>query len=518
MAYDTVVVGSGSAGGILAGRLSEDADRSVLLLEAGHDYPDLSELPDSVKWGIGRRRQKPIPQADHLWNFVARFTETSGPRIVPRGKVIGGSSARNAQIYLRGTPEDYDMWAHAGNDEWSYQNLLPYMRLIETDPDFGGDFHGTDGPMYVRRFKEVDRTDDQRAFYQSARDLGYPDCPDHNDPDATGVGPTPFNNIDGVRISTHMTYIDPARERPNLDVRGDCLVHRVVFSNGRAVGVEYESDGEMVSVEASEVILSAGAVGSPHLLMASGVGPAGHLATVGVPVVHDVPGVGQNLRDHPQVWMQWSTQPDFEQSLDSPAMQFTLRYTATGSHLRNDMLVHPLSYAQLDPYRVTSKRYDRPGVQMVPGLYLAVSAGSMKLRDPDPRIQPYLDYNMLSDPFDLSRLREAVRVCLEMAEHDLYRPIIDERITPTDDEIASDDAMDAWMRREVRTSHHISGTAKMGPSSDPMAVVDQYGGVHGIDGLRVVDASIVPDCPRVNTNVTALVIGERMADLIRQEK
>ncbi len=518
MGYDTVIVGSGSAGGILAGRLSEDAERSVLLVDAGHDYPDLNDLPDSVKWGIGRRRQKPGPQGDHLWNLVAKFTDTSGPRIVPRGKVIGGSSARNAQIFLRGTPEDYDMWAEVGNDEWSYQKLLPYLRILETDPDFQGDFHGTDGPMYVRRFQEPDRTDDQRAFYQSARDLGFPDCPDHNSPDATGVGPTPFNNIDGVRIGTHMAYIDPARDRPNLDVMGDCLVHRVLFSGDRAVGVEYESDGEMVKVEADEVILSAGAVGSPHLLMASGVGPADHLDEVGVPVVHDVPGVGQNLRDHPQVWLQWTTKPDFEQSLDSPSMQFTLRYTATGSHLRNDMLIHPLSYAQLDPYRVSSKLDQHPGVQMVPGLYLAVSSGEMRLRDPDTRIQPYLDYNHLDNPFDASRLREAVRVCLEMAEHELYKPIIEERITPTDEEIATDDAMDQWMRRYVRTSHHISCTAKMGPSSDPMAVVDQYGRVHGLEGLRVVDASIMPDCTRVNTNVTTLAIGERMADLIRQGK
>ena len=244
-----------------------------------------------------------------------------------------------------GVPQDYDAWASAGNDQWSFQRLLPFFRKLEADADFGGDFHGTDGPIPVRRFKPDEWHADQRAFYDACRNAGHPDCPDHNDPDSTGVGPTPLNNPGGIRWNTSMGYLDQARHRPNLTIRGDCLVHRVLFREHRAVGVRAEGDGEQFDAYGGEVVLSGGTIGSPHILMLSGVGPGDHLRALRIPVVLDAQSVGQNLRDHPQVHLLWQTEDDFDQDRYAARCQLYLRYTAQGSDLWNDMLIHPSSYA-----------------------------------------------------------------------------------------------------------------------------------------------------------------------------
>ena len=518
MAYSYIIVGAGSAGAVLAARLTENPDTSVLLIEAGPDYPTLDDLPSDVKWGYGHGvTAKEYLTSDHRWHFVARASERGMPMIVPRGKTTGGSSAVNAQIFLRGVPEDYDDWARqfgeGGNDEWGFENLLPYFRKVETDTDFSDDFHGVDGPIIVRRYRSEEILADQTAWYEACREYGFADCPDHNDPDSTGVGPCPFNNPNRIRWSTALGYLNPARERSNLTIMPDALARRIVFDGNRAVGVEVEVDGEARTVLGDEIILSAGAIGSPHLLMLSGVGPAGHLTEFGVPIVSDSPGVGQNLRDHPQVQLVWRTVPGFELDKAGPGIQFVLRYTATGSSLRNDMLIHPISRAS------ESKIYtdwDREpiGIGMIAAIYLAEAAGEMRLRDTNPRIQPYLDYNLLSTQLDLDRMRESVHICVDIAKQGPLAELIEELVDPTDTDLESDDALDDWMLRNVRTSHHISGTCKMGPSSDRMAVVDQYARVFGVEGLRVADASIMPDCIRANTNATSIMIGERVADFI----
>lgn len=513
MKYDYIVIGAGSAGAIIATRLSEDPTKSVLLLEAGSDYSDFDKMPEEVRYNYSISNIL-IGESDHNWQFVGKASSKGGEMSVPRGKVTGGSSAINAQIFLRGESDDYDTWASMGNDEWSYQKVLPFFRKLENDQDFSDDYHGNEGPIYAKRPQREAWSPAQVAFYNACRDAGYPDVPDHNNPDSTGVGPMPRNDLDGVRVSTAMGYLGMSRHRLNLTIKPNCYVHRILFEGKKAVGVELESGGETFQVRAEEIILSAGAVSSPQLLMLSGIGPASHLREFGIDVLHDLPGVGQNLRDHPSLYIAWKTKPDFQ--LDRMARAgLSLRYTAEGSNLRNDMMIIMLSYAteRIDRGAVSTTPL---GIAMIAHLYLALAAGELRLQSKDPKVQPFLDYRMLDHPFDIQRMKEEVSICIKIAEHPDFQDIVQERTYPTDEELASDESLEDWMLRTVTTGHHISCTCKMGPSTDPMAVVDQFGKVHGLEGLRIADASIMPDCIRANTNVPTMMIGERIAEFLSE--
>ena len=516
MKYDTIIVGAGSAGSIVATRLTEDPSRSVLLLEAGPDYPDFEQLPEELKFGYATATDIMVSD-EHNWQFIGRTTDKAEPMMVPRGKVTGGSSAINGQMFLRGVPEDYDAWASMGNDQWGFQDLLPYFRKLETDNDFSDDFHGTEGPIIARRFKREEWLPAQTAFYNACKAAGYSESEDLNNPDSTGVSPTPYNNPKGIRISTALGYLDMSRHRLNLTIRANCTTNRIIFKGKRAVSVEVESGGENFLAEAEEIILCGGAVGSPQLLLLSGVGPADHLRSLDIPMVHDLPGVGQNLRDHPIVYLTWRTKPDFPLDGFAPRGQLCLRYTALGSDLRNDMIIIMSNYATERVNR-GGDRMEPLGIRMIVALYLAKGAGELKLQSRDPGVQPFLDYNYLQEEFDRQRLREGVHIALKLGEHKDFQDIVVERTEPLDSDLESDDALDDWLMREATTGQHISGTCKMGPASDPLAVVDQHGRVHGMEGLRIVDASVMPDCIRANTNVTTMMIGERISDFIKNRE
>ncbi|MEC9321354.1 MAG: GMC oxidoreductase, partial [Chloroflexota bacterium] len=377
-----------------------------------------------------------------------------------------------------------------------------------TDLDFGGDFHGKSGPILVHRHPLDSLTDDQLAFHQACKYLGFPENPDHNLPDATGVGPYPLNNPGGVRFSTAVGYLGQSRHRLNLTIKANCTTKRIVFRRNIAVGVEVESGGEVFLAEGKEVVLCAGAIASPHLLMISGIGHSNQLEKNGIPVTYNAPAVGKNLRDHPTVHTMWKPSLSFNIPNQSVGPQkVALRYRAEGSPYENDMIM------------VMRYNHDIGNVGALVisiGIYLAESIGEMRLQSSNISVQPYLNYDMLSTESDLRRMREGVRLADKLATSPQFSSYTDGRVEPDQKTLDNDKVLDQWMLKNVTTMHHISGTCKMGPSNDAGAVVDQFGKVYGVTGLRVADVSIVPDCPRANTNIAAMTIGERVADFIKQ--
>ena len=505
MKYDIIVVGAGSGGAAVAARLSEDPSRSVLLLEAGPDYPDIDTLPFDLKFNHGTGTDLAVG-GEHDWQYTGNATAEAPPMPVPRGKVTGGTSAINGSVFLRGLPEDFDDWASWGNEEWSHDKVFPYFNKVETDTDYSGDFHGSDGPVIVRRFMRDELMAEQIALYDACLDAGFPDSLDHNLPDSTGVGPSPHNNPDLIRWSTSIAYLSEARPRLNLTIRANCTAQNLIFDGHRTTGVVVESLGETFTVSGDEIILSAGTISSAQLLMVSGIGPATHLTEFGIPILVDSPGVGQNLRDHATVHQKWRAKESLPMPVgDQGPQNVALRYTAEGSSLRNDML--------------TMIRWKSPEqiVMMSAGLYMARSSGELRLTSKDVSVHPFLDYNYLDHRSDIERLRAGVLLNIRLSQHQSFGPILGPLLDPAVGDITTDNALDAWIRRNVTTMHHITGTLKMGPDSDKLAVVDQYCRVKGVNGLRVADASVMPDCVRANTNATVIMIGERVADFIKYD-
>jgi predicted dehydrogenase (TIGR03970 family) len=522
MKYDVVIVGGGAAGCVLASRLAADTETSVLLLEAGPDYADPNNLPDEIKFGHTRFAE--APDSQHNWALRGTITEEQGQIHVAQGRVIGGGSSINGQAMQRGFPEDFDSWAALGNSEWSYEKVLPYFRKSERDLDIQDNYcHGSDGPMPVRRRQDGPQPTIQQAFSAACEQAGFGTTTDTNGLYPAGIGVSPSNNIGGVRMSTAMTHLNPMRHHLNLTVRGGVFVRKILVDSGRAVGVEAESGGTVFRVEADRVVLSAGGIRSPHLLMLSGIGPEDHLRQFGIPVVCHLPGVGQNLWNHLSAQVTFKVKDGVSLDAGVDAAHFCLHYTAEGSATVNDMVLRSTTVVDERAERVPGVRTkyltgDVPpdrAARITCTLGLPDGSGYVRLASADPGVQPSFNYCYLQHPNDARRVRDGVRFAAKLLESDVYRDVADYRILPTDEVLADDDALDLWIRQTVGTARHVSGTCKMGPDTEPMAVVDQYCRVKGIGGLWVADASIMPRIPRSGgSHATVIMIGERVVDWV----
>jgi choline dehydrogenase len=522
MKYDVVIVGGGAAGSVLAGRLAANAQTSVLVLEAGPDYPDPANVPDEIKFGHTRFAE--APDSQHNWALRGTITEEQGEIHVAQGKVIGGGSSINGQAMQRGFPEDFDSWAALGNDEWSYDKVVPYFRKSERDLDIQDNYcHGADGPMPVRRRQTGDWPVIQQAFHTACVQAGFATTNDTNGLHPAGLGVSPSNNIGGVRMSTAMTHLAPVRNHLNLTVRGGVFVRRIVIEDGKVVGVEAESGGRLFRVDADRVVLSAGAIRTPHLLMLSGVGAEDHLRQFGIPTVFHSPGVGQNLWNHLSAQVTVKVKDGISLATNRDAAHFSLHYTAEGSRASNDMVLRTSPMIDPRQERVPGVRTKYLNGTVPPEQVARISctlglpdgAGYVRLASADPTVQPSFNYRYLQHPNDIRRVRDGVRLAIRLLESDAFKDVTDYRIHPTDAVLAEDDALDLWIRQTVGSARHVSGTCKMGPDNDAMAVVDQYCRVKGIRGLFIGDASVMPRIPRSGgAHATVIMIAERVVDWI----
>ena len=512
MEYDDIIVGGGSAGAVLAARLSEDPARRVLLLEAGPDYATLESTPADLQdgWRMSLRA--------HDWELTAQAVPG---RVIPypRGRVIGGSSAVNATIALRGVPADYDQWAALGNDEWSWAKVLPHFRRLEDDPEGDGELHGRGGPVAIRRWRPDELIPTQRAFFEVCRRLGFAEVTDHNHPQATGIGPFPQNRQGRLRLSTAIGYLLPARHRPNLTIWPHRLVNRVLFAGDRAVGVDVGAAGAPEQVRGRRITLAAGAIGSPAILLRSGIGPEALLDGLGIEPVADLPGVGAGLIDHPVTRLLLVPKPG---SCDpqSPLAQVVVRYTAPGSGEFNDM--QQVMFSHVDVAGIGGQQaVAAAGTPLAIGLPVALerphARGRLLLASTDPRTQPVIQLNFAADPEDLRRLVAGVRLAWQIAHQPEIARHIHHVALLSEETMSSDDALAAYVRATVSTQFHPCGTARMGPADDAMAVVDQHCRLRAVQNLRVVDASVMPAIPRANINLTCIMIGEHISEWMRHE-
>jgi choline dehydrogenase len=497
---ETIVVGAGSAGAVIAARGTEGGRREVLLLEAGPDYPDPDGLPADLRDGTRNSMRS------HDWGQLHR-PRPSWPLLwwFPRGRVVGGSSAVNTCIALRGDPADYDEWAAMGLSDWSWEACLPAFLRLENDLDFRNGWHSQDGPVPIRRASPDELGPWQVAFLEACDELGYPRCDDSNDPTTSGASPHAMNVVDGVRMSAARCYLTPdARRRPNLEIRPHTLVRRVLTRDRRVVGVEVETHGRVHTIASRRVILSAGATSTPGILLRSGIGSRARVERLGVDLVREVPAVAARMLDHPGAAIFLRSRAPVHNP-GKPFIQTVLRYASSARAPRNDIFMQPGSVVPL-PFTTL------PLVSLMISLGKPRGEGTIEFTSPNPRSRPRIESRLLMDPSDHETAVAALLLAADLARTRSMRSLAS-FFWPPPWVIRDKERLRRFIGRICDSSYHPCGTVPMGEG--PGAATDGRGRVFGVEGLLVADASLMPTIPRVHTNLTALMIGERFGEWLR---
>lgn len=524
--YDYIIVGAGSAGCVLANRLSADPAVRVLLLEAGpKDRSIYIHMPSAFAY--------PLANDKFNWYYESEPEPYMNNRRMycPRGRVIGGSSSINGMVYIRGHARDYDRWAQSGLTGWSYADVLPYFRKAETREKGGDAYRGDSGPLHVSTAKMDNPL--YQAFIQAGVQAGYPFTEDMNGYQQEGFGVMDMTVRKGRRWSAAKAYLYPVMNRPNLTVELGALTTRILFEGRRAVGIEYARGGQTVQARADrEVILSGGAINSPQLLMLSGIGNADELRKLDIPVIANRPGVGENLQDHLEIYVQYEcTQPISLYPALKPWNQLKIGFDwlffgkgigasnlfESGGFIRSHAgIEHPNLQYHFLAIAISydaRKKPDRHGFQAHVGPMRPTSTGYVKLASNDPRAHPRIRFNYNQTESDRQEMREAVRLTREIFAQKAFDPYRGPEMAPGS-HVQSDAEIDAFVREQAESAYHPSCTCKMGVETDPMAVVDAEGRVYEVEGLRVVDASIMPSIVSGNLNAPTIMIAEKMADAI----